>query len=428
MVSSIQGSWKQRFFIIWTGQALSMFGSSLVQFALVWWLTSSTGSATVLSTATLVALLPQIIISPFAGPLVDRLDRRRIMIVADLAVAVATGLLMLLFLYGKIQLWHVYAAMAARSFGQAFHSPAMISSTSLLVPLEQHTRISGLNQTLHGLINIVAPPIGAVLIAVLPMHGVLAIDISTALLAVVPLFFISIPSPRRNDAGGKGGSLRTNYMTDLREGLKYVFGWKGLSVLILLAMMLNFLLAPASSLMPLLVTRVFGKGAIELAAIETTLGIGVILGGLALSAWGGFKRKIATALSGVAGMGLGVLIVGLSPANLFALLIAASFITGVMQVFANGSLSAILMSTVRHDMQGRVFSLLSAGAAAMMPISLMIAGPLSDRFGIRTWFIGGGIICIAVSLLSMSVKSLMGIETSLVGEHSSYAADERPTS
>ena len=272
------------------------------------------------------------------------------------------------------------------------------------------------NQTLHGLISLVAPPAGAILITALPMQGVLAIDLATALLAVAPLFFISIPSPVRSQAVGKDSSLRSNYVTDLKEGLRYVFGWKGLSALILLAMMLNFLLAPAGSLMPLLVTKVFGKGAMELAAIETTIGIGVILGGLALSAWGGFKRKIVTSLLGVTGMGLGVLIVGLSPANMFMLLIAASFLTGVMQVLANGSLSAILMSAVRRDMQGRVFSLLSAGAAAMMPLSLMIAGPLSDRFGIRTWFIGGGIVCIAVSLLSLGLKSLMEIETNAASE------------
>jgi len=408
----LNGSWAGRFFVIWTGQALSMFGSSLVQFALVWWLTSSTGSATVLSVATLIALLPQILIGPLAGPLVDRLDRRRIMIISDLGVAAATAVLMLLFLYGRVQLWHIYIAMAARSFGQAFHSPAMISSTSLLVPAEHHTRISGLNQTLHGLMNIIAPPVGAILISTLPMQGVLAIDLITAMLAVSPLFFISIPSPSAAHKGEAGkGSPLSSYAADLKAGLAYVFGWKGLFALILLAMLLNFLLAPAGSLMPILVTKVFGKGAIELAAVETAIGAGVIAGGLALSAWGGFRKKILTSLIGVAGIGFGVLIVGISPASFFMLTIAASFVTGVTQVLANGSLSAILMSSVRRDMQGRVFSLLSAGAAAMMPLSLMIAGPLSDRFGIRTWYIGGGIICIAVSLLSMGLKPLMEIES-----------------
>ncbi len=409
----LDSSWAPRFFVIWTGQALSMLGSALVQFALVWWLTSSTGSATVLSVATLIALLPQILVSPFVGPLVDRLDRRRIMILADLGVAAATAVLMLIFLYGRVQLWHIYVAMAARSLGQAFHSPAMISSTSLLVPDEHLTRISGLNQTLHGLINIIAPPVGAILISTLPMQGVLAIDLVTALLAVSPLFFISIPSPSADKGGSRKGSALSSYVADLKAGLNYVFAWKGLFALILLAMMLNFLLAPAGSLMPIFVTKVFGRGAIDLAAVETAIGAGVILGGLILSAWGGFKRKILTSLVGVSGMGLGVLIVGITPADLFALTIAASFITGVTQVFANGSLSAILMSTVRRDMQGRVFSLLSAGAAAMMPLSLMIAGPLSDRFGIRTWYIGGGIVCIAVSLLSIGLKPLMEIESNV---------------
>ncbi len=407
----LNGSWAPRFFVIWTGQALSMLGSSLVQFALVWWLTSSTGSATVLSIATLIALLPQIVVGPFVGPLVDRLDRRRIMILADLGVAAATAVLMLLFLYGRVQLWHIYVAMAARSLGQAFHSPAMISSTSLLVPNEHHTRISGLNQTLHGLISIIAPPAGAILISTLPMQGVLAIDLVTALLAVSPLFFISIPSPSIDKGGSRKGSALSSYAADLKAGLNYVFAWKGLFALILLAMMLNFLLAPAGSLMPIFVTKALGKGAIELAAVETAIGAGVIIGGLILSAWGGFKRKILTSLVGVAGMGLGVLIVGVTPAGLFSLAIAASFLTGVTQVFANGSLYAILMSTVKRDMQGRVFSLLSAGAAAMMPLSLMIAGPLSDRLGIRTWYIGGGIVCIAVSLLSMGLKPLMEIES-----------------
>ena len=409
----LDSSWAPRFFVIWTGQALSMLGSALVQFALVWWLTSSTGSATVLSVATLIALLTQILVSPFVGPLVDRLDRRRIMILADLGVAAATAVLMLIFLYGRVQLWHIYVAMAARSLGQAFHSPAMISSTSLLVPDEHLTRISGLNQTLHGLINIIAPPVGAILISTLPMQGVLAIDLVTALLAVSPLFFISIPSPSADKGGSRKGSALSSYVADLKAGLNYVFAWKGLFALILLAMMLNFLLAPAGSLMPIFVTKVFGRGAIDLAAVETAIGAGVILGGLILSAWGGFKRKILTSLVGVSGMGLGVLIVGITPADLFALTIAASFITGVTQVFANGSLSAILMSTVRRDMQGRVFSLLSAGAAAMMPLSLMIAGPLSDRFGIRTWYIGGGIVCIAVSLLSIGLKPLMEIESNV---------------
>lgn len=405
-----QGSaWARKFFIIWTGQALSLLGSSLVQFAIIWWLTNETGSATVLSIATLFGLLPQILIGPFVGPLVDRLDRRRIMISADIAIAASTAILMLLFVYDRVEVWHIYLIMSARSLGQAFHSPAMASSTSLLVPKEHHTRISGLNQALHGLMNILAPPIGALLVFTVPMQAVLAIDLATAIIAVLPLLFLSIPSPAHAEESNAASAWST-YIADLKGGLGYVFSWPGLSALIFLAMMINFLLAPAGALMPLIITKVFEKGAYELALIEAVMGIGVILGGLTLSAWGGFKRKIYTVMLGVAGIGLGILMVGLAPKDFFALTILASFITGIMQVFANGSLSAILMSTVKPAMQGRVFSLLGAGATAMMPLSLMLAGPLSDWLGMRTWFIAGGCICIMLSISSLSVRSIMNIE------------------
>jgi MFS transporter, DHA3 family, macrolide efflux protein len=138
-------SWARRFFTIWTGQALSLFGSALVQFALIWWLTQKSGSATVLAIAVLVGMLPQIVIGPFAGALVDRWNRRTIMIVADTTIAVFSLLLAYLFAAGTVQIWHIYAVMAIRALGGAFHFPAMSASTPLMVPKEQLTRINGLN-------------------------------------------------------------------------------------------------------------------------------------------------------------------------------------------------------------------------------------------------------------------------------------------
>src|SRR5919109_2388332 len=138
--------WAPRFFTIWAGQALSLFGSALVQFALIWWLTQKSGSATVLAIAVLVGMLPQIVIGPFAGALVDRWNRRIIMIAADTTIAVFSLLLAYLFAAGTVQIWHIYAVMAIRALGGAFHFPAMSASTPLMVPNEQLTRINGLNQ------------------------------------------------------------------------------------------------------------------------------------------------------------------------------------------------------------------------------------------------------------------------------------------
>ena len=403
--------WAARFFIIWTGQAFSLMGSALVQFALVWWLTAKTGAATILATSTLVALLPQILLGPFAGALVDRWNRRLIMIVADSGIAAATGVLIVLFATGVVQVWHIYIILLLRSLGGAFHSPAMSASTSLMVPNKHLARVGGMNQTLQGLMSVFAPPLGALLISILPTQGVLAIDILTAALAVGPLLFIQIPVPPRQAAQAKDpSSIRTSYWHDLREGLAYVGKWPGLLGILLLAMMLNFLLTPSGSLLPLLVKNEFNGGPTQLALTETVFGVGTILSGLILSAWGGFKRRIVTSLLGVLGIGLGIMIAGIAPANLFWLLLVGNFVTGISQVFANGPLNAIFQSAVAPDMQGRVFSLIGAGATAMMPLSLLIAGPVTDALGLRVWYVVGGGLCILVTLAGFFIRPIMNIE------------------
>lgn len=402
--------WAPRFFTIWIGQAFSLIGSALVQFALVWWMTSQTGSATVLATATLFALLPQIVLGPFAGALVDRWNRRLIMILADGGIALATGVLIFLFATQRIQVWHVYLIMMIRSLGGAFHSPAMTASTSLMVPRDFLTRLAGFNQTLQGIISIFAPPLGALLLGLLPMQGVLAVDIVTAALAIFPLLLFRVPNPPRQDALANGTAQKTGYWQDLAQGFRYVIKWPGLLGVILMAMVLNFLLIPASSLQPLVVTKIFHKGVVELGWAETVFGVGMITGGLLLGAWGGFKRKIITSLMGVCGISLGILLIGVAPGNMFFLALVANFIVGLAQVLANGPLGAIFQTTIDHNMQGRVFSLIGAGATAMMPLSLLVAGPISDWLGVRVWYLIGGGLCILVTLVAFLTPAILTIE------------------
>jgi len=404
-------NWAFRFFTIWSGQAASLFGSSLVQFALVWYLTKETGSATVLATATLIALLPQIILGPFAGALVDRWNRRIIMIVADSSIAVATLGLAWLFATNRVEVWHIFAILAIRSMGGAFHYPAMSASTSLMVPDKHLARVSGANQTLGGLVNIAAPPLGALLLESFSTQNVLMIDVFTAIVAVLPLFFIPIPQPQSQIEQANGSREKTSYWQDLRAGFTYVRQWPGLFWLIILAMALNFLLGPTSALAPLVVTKIFNGGALELGWVESTFGIGIIVGGLLLSTWGGFKRRIITSFLGIVGIGIAIASIGLVPANMFYLLLAANFLVGFSQVFANGPLQAIFQSSVAPEMQGRVFSLLSAGATAMMPIGLLIAGPLSDLVGIRFWYIFGGSVCVLMAIAATFSSAIMNIET-----------------
>ncbi|HSN75506.1 MAG TPA: MFS transporter [Anaerolineae bacterium] len=400
--------WQRPFFLIWGGQAFSLLGSSLVQFALVWWLTQQTGSATVLATATLVAVLPGIVIGPFAGALVDRWSRRWVMVAADAVIALTTAGAVWLAWNGALQPWHVYVIMFVRATGGAFHWPAMQASTSLMVPPQHLARVAGMNQTLYGLMNIMAPPLGALLLSLLALPFVLLIDIATAALAILPLLFIPVPQPPA--APVAAGALRPSMLSDLRAGVRYVLNWPGLLLLMLIATGINFVLTPAFSLMPLLVVDHFQGGPWHLGGLESVFGIGVVLGGLLLSAWGGFKRRIYTSLLGLVGMGVGVTLIGLTPAALFPLALAAMFLAGFTQPLVNGPVMAIMQATVAPEMQGRVFTLLHAVASAMTPLSLAVAGPVADAVGVSPWYVAGGLGCLLMAGLGLLLPPVLHIE------------------
>ncbi len=395
--------WKRPFFTIWIGQQFSLIGSQLVQFALVWWLTKTTGSATVLATATMVAMLPQVLIGPFSGALIDRFSRRKVMIIADGSIAVASAILGYLYWAGSVEVWHIYLIMALRAIGGGFHWPAMTASTSLMVPEKHLTRIAGLNQTMQGATNIISPPLGAILLAVLPMYGIIGIDVITAAFAIGPLLFIPIPQPARQE-----GTFA--YFSEVRAGFSYVWRWKGLLWIIGMAMLINFTANPAFSLLPLLVRKHFAGEALQLGWLESAFGVGIVLGGLLLSVWGGFKRRVLTSLMGIVGMGAGIAILGILPGTGLLIGIGVLFVIGVMNPLTNGPLQALLQSTVSPDMQGRVFTLLSSLVTAMSPLSLAFAGPIADLLGIQFWYLLGGLTMVAVGATAFFIPAIAHLE------------------
>lgn len=396
------------FFAIWTGQVFSLLGSQLSQFALVWWLTKSTGSATVLAFATMMAILPQIFVSPVAGALVDRWSRRTVMMVADGSVGIATIVLAVLFAGGSAHVAFVYGLILCRAAAMAFHWPAMQSSISLMVPDRHLSRIAGLNQTLQGLAAIVSPPLGALLLEALPMQLILGVNAAAAFLAVVPLLFVRVPAPPRVEGGMVGG--RPSVLVDMREGLRFVRGWPGLSMMVIVATGINLLFAPAFSLQPLLVTRHFLGGAAELAWLQSALGAGMVLGGLTLSAWGGFKSRAFTGLSALALSGIALMVVGFTPSSAMPLAVGAMFVTGFALPISNGSLFAVIQAVVPAEVQGRVFSLVISGASAMTPIGLAAAGPVADGLGVQVLYIGAGLGIAAMALGACMMPAIMHIE------------------
>jgi DHA3 family macrolide efflux protein-like MFS transporter len=403
--------WQIPFFTIWTGQALSLIGSKVAQFALVWWLTQLTGSATVLATATMATMIPQIVLGPIAGAYVDRWNRRVIMILADGFIALASLWLAYLFWSGAMQVWHVYAIMLVRALGDIFHWPAMEASTSLMVPEKHLSRVAGLNHTLQGGLNIVGPPLGAMLLAVLPLHGIMLTDVGTATLAILPLFFVHIPQPQRSSTGPRDSQgTKPSIWSDVREGLRYVWEWPGVLAVMGMAMILNFVLTPVGSLVPLLVTQHFNGQALQLGWLESGWGIGVLLGGLLLSVWGGFRRRIYTSLVGLVLTGMGFAAMGLAPTTAFWLAVGGFFVTGLANPLVNGPMSAVLQATVAPEMQGRVFTVLGSLTNAITPLSLAVAGPVVDVVGIRSWYIVGGVLCTAMGVGAFFVPVVVNLE------------------
>ncbi len=422
-----QGPWARRFFTIWIGQAFSLFGSQLVQFALVWWLTLQTGSPIVLAVATIMGLLPQIIISPFAGVFVDRWDRRRVMIAADGSIALCTLLLIIAFAAGSVEVWYIYALLLVRSAFTAFHWPAMQASTTLMVPEGHLARVNGLNSSLQSLAAILAPVLGAVLIAALPMSLVLSVDILTAAMAILPLLIFTIPKPER-----KVGAERISVMSDMREAGRFIRSWRGAMPLILIFMAVNLITVPATSLLPLLTVQHFHGGAVEYAGLESAFGVGMLVGGIALGAWGGTKRKVVTVMAALILMGLGLGVVGLLPSDGYLLAVIALLLSGTQNPMINGPIMAIMQAGVPPELQGRVLSLLGSGVLAMMPVGLAVAGPMAEVAGVRSLFIVGGLLTSMLGVIAFLTPSIMHIEdrraeAPLVADVAGKPADTPPS-
>ena len=283
----------------------------------------------------------------------------------------------------------------------------------LLVPKKHLARIAGLNQSLEGLARILMPPLGALLIGILPMQGVLAIDIGTAMIAIGTQFFIRIPKVQSD---GKAANKNTHFK-DLKAGLQFVKSLSGLLILIIIGPIFSLLMFPALSFQPLLVMNNFCGRAMELAWLQSGFGVGIVLGGISLSAWGGFKRKSVIGFLGLILRGIGLGLVGLAAVNQFWLAIAALFVAGFMPPIVTGSLFLLMQASVPPAMQGRVFTLIRSGFSLAPLIGLVVADPLAELWGVHSWFVLGGVAMIGIFVIGFMLDQIREFEDN------SYAVD-----
>ena len=400
--------WKGSFYSMWVGQKLSLLGSNLVSFGFIWYLTETYQSATVLSMASLAGLLPRVLLTPFLGPLVDRFDRKKIMMIADGVIAALTLMLSVLFVTDNVALWQIYLVLLFRSIFEGFHGAASGASITLMVPREKLVNVSGLDQAFTGGMGIVGGPLGAILLGLVAVQGLMWIEVGTAVVAIMILVFVNVPNPDVEEV--EGGFSMDAYREDLKIGFRYLFTWKGLFMLKIGSLTINLLLTPAFSLLALLTTEHFLRGAIELGVMESIFGMGVLVMGLVMSAWGGFARKMRSTSFGLFLLAVGMLLIGVSPEGGIWYGYAAAGVIGVALVFTDAPLNGLMKEIVHPEMQGRLSAITTSMGSLGTPIGLMLAGPFADRFGIENWFLLGGIVYLALLPLFLWNSSLNSLE------------------
>jgi len=360
------------FLTIWFGQLISTLGSGLTGFALGVYIYQRTGSVTELSLAVLAASLPGVLLSPIAGVVVDRWDRRWVLILSDTGAALSTLAIWLLLGSGKLEIWHIYVANVVNASLGAFQSPAYLASITMLVPKQHLGRAAGLGQFSDALSLIITPILAGFLIVAIKLEGVILIDFATFLFAILTLLFVRVPMPK---ASAEGQAGRGSFWREAGYGWKYLKVRSGLLGLLILFAFINFALGFHSVLFTPLVLSF--ADADVLGSILSAGGLGMLVGSLIMSTWGGTKRKIISLLGALFTFGIAISLVGLR-ADPY-LIGAASFVFFLLLPIAQGSSQAIWQVKVAPDIQGRVFAIRGLIASIIRPLALVAAGPLADR-------------------------------------------------
>lgn len=405
--NNISPSWARPFYTLWSGQAISLLGSRIAQFALIWWLTEKTGSAVILTTLSLMVSLPQVVLGPFAGALVDRLNRRNVMLVADSLAALASTLLALLFWTNHLQTWHIFVATFIVQLGGTMQLSAMTASTTLMVPKENFSRVQGANQTLQGILLILAPLIGALIIDILTLPFILGIDVVTAAFAIIPLFFITIPTTTQT--GGLRTVTPSSLWHDIQAGFAYMRSFRALLLLSSLVIVVNLFQGPIPSLIPILVKEHFVAGAFQFAWMRMAIGAGFICGGLVLSTWGNLRTRRSTIPFGLALMALATFMIGLSPEWAIGVAVAGMLLAGMAMAIINGTIFATMQASVAPEMQGRVFTAYQSTSMAAMPLGLVLAGFWTENWNATSWVVVAGIVTLCAAISILFSPSILGM-------------------
>ncbi|KAF1085499.1 enterobactin exporter EntS [Sporotomaculum syntrophicum] len=393
--------WKKNIILFLGSQTFSLFGSSLVQYAIMWYIVLNTQSGIMMTISILCGFVPTFILSPVAGVWADRYNRKLLIMLSDSMIAISTLVLAILFLMGYDSIWLLFVMSAIRAFGAGVQTPAVGAILPQIVPEDKLTAVNGTNGSIQSLVFLVAPMVSAALLTMTSLEIIFFVDVVTAAIAVtILLVFLKIPVHAKALE-----KQTTSYISDFRQGLEYIKNHEFIKKFFIFFAFFFVLVAPAAFLTPLQVARSFGDDVWRLTALEIAFSLGMTFGGIVIAAWGGFKNKIHT-------MTLSCLVIG---ACTFALGVVPVFwiylifigLTGLVMPFFNTPSMVLIQEKVEGDYLGRVFGVFSMIATSMMPLGMLVFGPIADIVKIEWLLIGTGILLFVQAFFLLGSKVLI---------------------
>lgn len=382
--------WKRNVGLFLAGQTISLFGSMVVMYAVMWHLTIETRSGSVLMLSIVFGMLPQAFVSIFGGVWADRHHRKFLIMGSDTVIALATLGLALLMVSGVDSLWVIYAALAVRSVFAGIQTPAVSAMIPQITPTDQLMRVNGMFQSIQSGMMLLAPALAAVIYASYDIVTVFFVDVVTALLGVGMLALVAVPRLVRSDDGEP-----VSYFGDLAAGVRYIRSNAPVRWLITLFALVMFLVGAPSYLTPLMVTRTFGDEVWKLTANELFWGGGMLLGGIIMASVGPrITRRVRLMVGSV--LATGVLVAGLGVSTNMWVFFTIGLIIGVMFAALNTPALTIIQERVEPEMQGRVFGFVGIVMTVAMPLSMVVFGPLADQFSVEALLILAGVLLVAV--------------------------------
>lgn len=393
-------NWKKNTALFLSGQALTLFGSSVVQYAILWHITLGTQSGTMMTVFSIALFLPMFFISPFGGVWADRFNKKNIINMADGAVALASLIVAAFLFFGIDHAGLLLACAVVRSLGQGVQLPAVGAFIPQIVPQKHLTRINGIQGSIQSVSMLAAPMASGALMSFAPLETLFLVDVVTAAIGISILLFLVKVSPVDNGNDANAGHTGIDYFHDLKEGLRYIRNHKFIFRLIILSIFFFIAVSPAAFLTPLQVTRKFGADVWRLTAIEIVFLTGMVAGGLLIGAWGGFKNRVYTmalscALCGIEAAGLGL-------APHFVLYLVIMGIMGITMPLYNTPVMTLLQTSVDSAYMGRVLSVFNMVSSIMMPAGMVLFGPLADIVSIDSILMvtGAGIVVLSVPFIA----------------------------